>query len=130
MFNLVIINNIRTFWFSSVKKLNVSTILTLIAFFKFTQNKCLNINLDSYTSPASSLIHHKRLIWPRHSSGGYAPAFHRGGPGSNPGLVMWDFGWTKVALGQVFSENFGFPCQSSFHLLLHNHLHYHPRLAQ
>jgi hypothetical protein len=22
-----------------------------------------------------------------------------------------------VALGQVFSENFGFPCQSTFHLL-------------
>jgi hypothetical protein len=38
--------------------------------------------------------------------------------------------WTKVALGQVFSENFGFPCQSTFHLFLHNHLHYHPRLAQ
>jgi hypothetical protein len=35
-----------------------------------------------------------------------------------------------VALGQLFSENFGFPCQSTFHLLLHNHLHYHPRLAQ
>jgi hypothetical protein len=35
-----------------------------------------------------------------------------------------------VALGHVFSENFGFPCQSSFHLLLHNHLHYHRRLAQ
>jgi hypothetical protein len=30
-----------------------------------------------------------------------------------------------VALGQVFSENFGFLCQSTFHLLLHNHLHYH-----
>jgi hypothetical protein len=27
----------------------------------------------------------------------------------------------KVALGQVFSECFGFPCQSSFHQLLHNH---------
>jgi hypothetical protein len=27
----------------------------------------------------------------------------------------------KVALGQVFSEYFGFPCQSSFHQLLHNH---------
>jgi hypothetical protein len=40
------------------------------------------------------------------------------------------FCWTKVALGQVFSENFGFPCQSTFHLLLHNHLHYDPRLAQ
>jgi hypothetical protein len=38
--------------------------------------------------------------------------------------------WTKVALGQVFSENFGFLCQSTFHLLLHNHLHHHPRLAQ
>jgi hypothetical protein len=43
---------------------------------------------------------------------------------------MWDFVMDKSALGQVFSENFGFPCQSTFHLLLHNHLHYHPRLAQ
>jgi hypothetical protein len=46
---------------------------------------------------------------------------------------VWSSGslwWTKVALGQVFSENFCFPCQSTFHLLLHNHLHYHPRLAQ
>jgi hypothetical protein len=34
---------------------------------------------------------------------------------------MWDFVMDKVALGQVFSENFGFPCQSTFHLLLHNH---------
>jgi hypothetical protein len=25
--------------------------------------------------------------------------------------------------GQVFSEYFGFPCQSSFHQLLHNHPH-------
>jgi hypothetical protein len=29
----------------------------------------------------------------------------------------------KVALGQVFSEYFGFPCPSSFHQLLHNHPH-------
>jgi hypothetical protein len=29
----------------------------------------------------------------------------------------------KVALGQVFSQYFGFPCQSSFHQLLYNHLH-------
>jgi hypothetical protein len=41
--------------------------------------------------------------------------------------ILW---WTKVALGQVFSENFGFPYQSTFHLPLHNHLHYHPRVAQ
>jgi hypothetical protein len=44
---------------------------------------------------------------------------------------MWDFVMDKkVTQGQDFSENFGFPCQSTFHLLLHNHLHYHPRLAQ
>jgi hypothetical protein len=34
----------------------------------------------------------------------------------------------KAALGQVFSEYFGFPCQSSFHQFLHHHNH--PGLAQ
>jgi hypothetical protein len=29
----------------------------------------------------------------------------------------------KVALGQVFSKYFGFPCQFSVHQLLHNHHH-------
>jgi hypothetical protein len=29
----------------------------------------------------------------------------------------------KVALGQVFSEYIGFPCQSSIHQLLHNRHH-------
>jgi hypothetical protein len=29
----------------------------------------------------------------------------------------------KVALGQVFSEYFGFQSQSSFHQFLHNHHH-------
>jgi hypothetical protein len=29
----------------------------------------------------------------------------------------------KVALGHVFSEYFGFPCQSSFHQFFHNHDH-------
>jgi hypothetical protein len=38
--------------------------------------------------------------------------------GSSPVLVMWDFVVGKVALGQVFSEYFGFPCQISFHKLL------------
>jgi hypothetical protein len=36
----------------------------------------------------------------------------------------------KVALGQVFSEYFGLPCQYSFHQLLHNHLTYHLGLVQ
>jgi hypothetical protein len=34
----------------------------------------------------------------------------------------------KAALGQNFSENFSFPCQSSFHQFLHHHNH--PELAQ
>jgi hypothetical protein len=38
--------------------------------------------------------------------------------GLSPGLVMWDFVVDKVALGQVYSEYFGFPRQSSFHQLL------------
>jgi hypothetical protein len=29
----------------------------------------------------------------------------------------------KVALGQVFSKYFGFPCQSSFYQLPHSHHH-------
>jgi hypothetical protein len=29
----------------------------------------------------------------------------------------------KVALGQIFSEYFGFPCQSSFHQIVHPHNH-------
>jgi hypothetical protein len=31
----------------------------------------------------------------------------------------------KQTLGQVFSEYFGFPCQFTFHRLLHNHRHHH-----
>jgi hypothetical protein len=44
--------------------------------------------------------------------------------GSKLDLIMWDLWWDKVALGQVFSEYFGFPCnRRSLHQLLHNHPH-------
>jgi hypothetical protein len=39
--------------------------------------------------------------------------------GSSPGHV--GFVVDKLALGHVFSENFGLPCQFSFHRLLHTH---------
>jgi hypothetical protein len=43
---------------------------------------------------------------------------------SKPDLVMWDLWWDKVALGQVCSEFFGFPCNRRLlHQLLHNHPH-------
>jgi hypothetical protein len=44
-------------------------------------------------------------------------------PGFDPRSGHVGFVVDKVALGQVFSEYFGFPCQSSFHQLLHNHHH-------
>jgi hypothetical protein len=54
-------------------------------------------------------------IWETNSS-------HRR-PGFNPRSGQVGFVVDKVVPGQVFSEYFGFPCQSSFHRLLHNHLH-------
>jgi hypothetical protein len=53
-------------------------------------------------------------------------SFDCGGPGSRMGS-MWGFVVDKVALGQVFSEYFGFPCQS-FHRFIH--YHNHPGLTQ
>jgi hypothetical protein len=39
-----------------------------------------------------------------------------------PGSGYLGFMVDNVALVQVFSEYFGFPCQFKFHQLLHNHL--------
>jgi hypothetical protein len=44
-------------------------------------------------------------------------------PGFEPGSGHVGFVVDKVALGQVFSKYFCFPCQSSFHQLLHNRHH-------
>jgi hypothetical protein len=39
--------------------------------------------------------------------------------------LVWQVGFVvdKVALEHVFSDYFGFPCQSSFHQILHHHSH-------
>jgi hypothetical protein len=44
-------------------------------------------------------------------------------PGIEPSLRHVGFVVEKVALEKVFSEDFGFPCQFSFHRLLHIHHH-------
>jgi hypothetical protein len=44
-------------------------------------------------------------------------------PGCEPGSGQVGFVVDKVALGQVFPEYFGFPCQSSFHQILYHHNH-------
>jgi hypothetical protein len=41
-------------------------------------------------------------------------------PGFEPGSDHVGFVVDKVALGQVFTKYFGFPCQFEFHRLLHN----------
>jgi hypothetical protein len=59
----------------------------------------------------------------RHSLSGSSLA--SGFPPRLPWFVPWSgqvgFVVDKVALGQVFSEYFGFPCKSSFHQILHSH---------
>jgi hypothetical protein len=50
-------------------------------------------------------------------------------PGFNSGSGQVEFVVDKVALGQVFSEYFGFPYQSSFHRII-LHLHNHPGQEQ
>jgi hypothetical protein len=58
----------------------------------------------------------KMLGRPRHSSG-----FPPRRPGFEPRSGHVEFVVDKVAVGQVFSEYFGFPCQLTFHRLLHIH---------
>jgi hypothetical protein len=45
-------------------------------------------------------------------------------PGLIPGHCHLGLVVDKVALGQVFSKYFSFPCQFSFHQLLHIHPHH------
>jgi hypothetical protein len=44
-------------------------------------------------------------------------------PGLAPGSGQVGFVVDKVPQGKIFSEYFGFPCQSSFHQILHPHNH-------
>jgi hypothetical protein len=46
---------------------------------------------------------------PRHSLGGLSPTSHRGGPGSNLGLGMWDFVMDKSGAGAGFLRELRLP---------------------
>jgi hypothetical protein len=48
-------------------------------------------------------------------------AYHLGGPEIYPRLGHMGFMVENMALGQVFTEYFGFPCQFSFHQLFHTY---------
>jgi hypothetical protein len=73
------------------------------------------------------LLHHKDIpqsITSLTSNGGcaIAQAVSRWLP-TAVARVQVGFAVDKLVLGQVFSEYFGFPCQSSFHQILHHHNH-------
>jgi hypothetical protein len=64
-------------------------------------------------------VHHMYIhTRPCHSSGGYSLGRW---PDFEPESHHMRFVLDKMELGQIFSKYFGFPCQSSFHQLLHNH---------
>jgi hypothetical protein len=50
--------------------------------------------------------------------------------GSKPDLGMWDFVMDKSGVGAGFLRERRFPLPIYIPSALHNHLHYHPRLAQ
>jgi hypothetical protein len=54
---------------------------------------CTSISQQLFTAQKKFLIY--TGLGPRRSSGGQSPASHRGGPGSSPGLVIWDLWWTE-----------------------------------
>jgi hypothetical protein len=50
--------------------------------------------------------------------------------GSKPDLGMWDFVMDKSGVEAGFLRELRFPLPIYIPSALHNHLHYHPRLAQ
>jgi hypothetical protein len=80
-----------------------------------------NVQIKEYKMITLPVLLYGREIWsltlreeqgPRHSSSGYG--FPPRQPGFEPGTGEVGFVVDEVALGQVFSEYFGFPCQSTF----------------
>jgi hypothetical protein len=62
-----------------------------------------------------------RIVGPYHRLRWLVTALLPRRPGFEPGSGHVGSVVDKVGLGQVFSEYFGFPCQFSFHRLLHTH---------
>jgi hypothetical protein len=71
--------------------------------------------MQTYYLPCTFLLMLTAVSQLRQLVAGYPPRR----PGFDPVGSVLD----KVALGQIFSEYFGFPCQFSFHRLLHTHHH-------
>jgi hypothetical protein len=88
-----------------------------------TKNLCASNRLfhNQYLPPGPSFITRVIKSRPWHRSG--VTGFPLRHPGFKPKSGHVVFVVDKVALEQVFCKYFSFPCQSSFHQLLHNHQH-------
>jgi hypothetical protein len=80
-------------------------------FLLLTGNDSKNIICDASVRHSCILSRVKHYLFPQ------------GRPGFKPGSIHLGFVVDKVALGQGFSEYFGFPCQSLFRQFLHNQHH-------
>jgi hypothetical protein len=72
---------------------------------------------------------------PHHSSSGLSLAYHRAGPGSSPGLVMWDLWWTRWRWGRfspstsVSPANLHSTSWSTIILIYHRGLYNRPEVT-
>jgi hypothetical protein len=87
-------------------------------------NAVMNLVSKTESITAAALLSLQLVLllrkWvPKQLVAGFPPRW----PGFKPGSSHVGFVVGKVALGQVFSECFSFPCQSSFHQFFHNHHH-------
>jgi hypothetical protein len=73
--------------------------------------------LDTFIFQISSGKNHVHTEKTSMLSGGWSPASYRAGPGLIRSPAMWDWWWTQRQWGRFSS----FPCQFSFHRLLHIH---------
>jgi hypothetical protein len=87
-------------------------VITECAPYDLLESSCFDTKILNLAAPEL-----KRLV------AGFPPRL----PGFKPGSSHVGFVVDKVALGQVFSEYFDFPCQSFLQIFHH---HNHPGLAQ
>jgi hypothetical protein len=93
-------------------KIYKAVILTVDCIFGNNILKCAIVMINNYMPIGGRAIAQAVSRWLPTAAARFKPG------SSHVGFVV-----DKVALRKGFSENFGFPCQYSFHQFLHNHHH-------
>jgi hypothetical protein len=107
---------------STARKQSFVVKITVFRFYPKHEGSSSLRNISTIVShQITSHITVSSILRPCHSSGGLVAGYPPWPPGFEPMSCHVGFVVDKVALGQVFSEYFGFPCQFSFHRLLETH---------